>query len=138
MKRIINVITVFALIFALAVSATACSKVDPWKSAAHTEDTTLGEGASTIYVQVKVNDNSVTFTVNTDKTVLGDALLELGIIDGDVEDYGLYVKYANGIRADYDKDKAYWAFYENGEYLMTGVDSTDITNGGHYEIVYSK
>ena len=138
MKRIINVITVFALIFALAVSATACSKVDPWKSAAYTEDTTLGEGTSTIYVQVKVNDNSVTFTVNTDKTVLGDALLELGIIDGDVEDYGLYVKYANGIRADYDKDKAYWAFYENGEYLMTGVDSTDITNGGHYEIVYSK
>ena len=138
MKRIINIITVFALIFALAVSATACSNVDPWKSAKYTEDTTLGEGASTIYVQVKVNDNSVTFTVNTDKTILGDALLEHELIDGDVEDYGLYVKYANGIRADYDKDKAYWAFYENGEYLMTGVDSTEITNGGHYEIVYSK
>lgn len=136
MKRIINVITAFALIF--AVSATACSKVDPWKSATYTEDTTLGEGESTIYVQVKVNDNSVTFTVKTDKTILGDALLELGIIDGDVEEYGLYVKYANGIRADYDKDKAYWAFYENGEYLMTGVDSTEITNGGHYEIVYSR
>ena len=138
MKRIINVITAFALIFALAVSATACSKVDPWESATYTEDTTLGEGASTIYVQVKENDNSVTFTVNTDKTILGDALLELGIIDGDVEDYGLYVKYANGIRADYDVDKVYWAFYQDGEYLMTGVDSTEITNGGHYEIVYSK
>ena len=126
------------LIFAFAVSATACSKVDPWKSATYTDDTTLGEGALTVYVEVKVNDHSVTFTVKTDKTILGDALLELGIIDGDVEDYGLYVKYANGIRADYDVDKVYWAFYQDGEYLMTGVDSTEITNGGHYEIVYSK
>ena len=138
MKRIINIITAIALVFALAVSLTACSKVDPWESAKYTEDTTLGDGSTTIYVQVKVNDHSVKFTVNTDKTILGEALLETGIINGDIGEFGLYVKYANGIRADYDLDQAYWAFYENGEYMMTGVDSVEINDGGQYEIVYSK
>ena len=138
MKRIINIITLLALVFALSVSATACSKADPWEQATYTQDTTLGKGALTVYVEVKVNDHSVTFTVKTDKTILGDALLEHELIGGDVEEYGLYVKYANGIRADYDKDKTYWAFYQDGEYLMTGVDNVEITNGGHYEIVYSK
>ena len=44
----------------------------------------------------------------------------------------LYVKTVNGITLDYDKDKMYWAFYINGEYAMTGVDSTPIEEGAVY------
>lgn len=34
--------------------------------------------------------------------------------------------------ADYDKDGVYWAFYIDGEYAMTGVDATNITDGARY------
>ena len=57
-------------------------------------------------------------------------LLEL--IAGDESEYGLYVKMVNGITADYDADGVYWAFYINGEYAATGVDSTPITEGESY------
>ena len=51
---------------------------------------------------------------------------------GDEGEYGLYVKTVNGITADYDKDGAYWAFYVNGEYASSGVDSTPIAEGESY------
>ena len=54
------------------------------------------------------------------------------MIAGDESEYGLYVKTVNGITADYDKDGVYWAFYVNGEYAQTGVDSTSITEGDSY------
>ena len=41
-------------------------------------------------------------------------------------------KTVNGMTADYDKDGVYWAFYINGEYAMTGVDATNITDGAQY------
>ena len=37
--------------------------------------------------------------------------------------------------ADYDADGLYWAFYKSGEYLMTGVDTTEIADGEQYELV---
>ncbi|MBQ1211437.1 MAG: DUF4430 domain-containing protein [Clostridia bacterium] len=33
---------------------------------------------------------------------------------------------------EYNADKAYWAFYVDGEYAMTGVDSTNIEAGKVY------
>ena len=89
-------------------------------------------------MEVKAEEQSVTFTVKTDKDNLGDALLEYNLIDGDESDYGLYVKKVNGITADYDADKSYWAFYKDGQYMSTGVDSTKIADGEHYELVYTK
>lgn len=41
-------------------------------------------------------------------------------------------KNVNGMTADYDKDGVYWAFYIDGEYAMTGVDATNITDGAQY------
>ena len=55
-----------------------------------------------------------------------------GIIEGEDGPYGLYVKTVNGITLDYDKDGLYWAFYENDEYALTGVDLTKITEGQTY------
>lgn len=41
-------------------------------------------------------------------------------------------KTVNGMTADYDKDGVYWAFYIDGEYAMTGIDATNITDGAQY------
>ena len=87
---------------------------------------------------MKAEEQSVTFTIKTDKEILGDALLEHDLIAGEEGDYGLYVKVVNGMTADYDVDQSYWAFYKDGEYMMTGVDGTEIADGEHYELVYTK
>ena len=81
---------------------------------------------------------SEVFTITTTKSTLRGALEQENMIEGDEDQYGLYVKYVNGIRADYDKDKAYWAFSKDGVDLMTGVDSTEIADGDKFEITYTK
>ena len=68
----------------------------------------------------------------------GEALLAEGLIAGSESEYGLYINTVNGIIADWDKDQTYWAFYVNGEYATTGVDSTEITEGATYGLTLTK
>lgn len=107
------------------------------QNAVYTQDKTFGNGEKTVMVTVITDDNSVKFTLNTDKNTLGDALKEYELIEGDNGAYGLYVKKVNGIRADYDSDKAYWAFFKDGSPLEAGVDSTQINSGDSFEIRYT-
>ena len=72
------------------------------------------------------------FEIHTDETIVGKALLKLGLIAGEEQAYGLYVKTVNGVTVDYDKDGKYWAFYINDSYAMTGVDVTPIKAGEVY------
>ncbi len=101
--------------------------------------TVLGEGEKQFTFKVVDGEgNETVYTINTDKETVGDALLELELIEGEDGDYGLYVKKVNGIVADYDVDQTYWAFYVNGEYAMSGVDKTDIENGAEYSFKIEK
>lgn len=94
----------------------------------------IGEGNTKFTFTVTHNDGSQkTFIVSTDKTKVGEALVDNGIITGDEGPYGLYVKTVDGETLDYDKDRKYWAFYVDGAYGATGVDLTDITAGVSYE-----
>ena len=109
-----------------------------WDDALYQEDTTFGEGELTAVVKVKAEDKTVTFTINTDKTILGEALFEHNLIDGEEGPYGLYIKKVNGITADYDVNQCYWAFYIDGETALTGVDGAEITEGVTYQLEYTK
>ena len=109
-----------------------------WANATYTTDTTLGEGETTLTVEVKIEDKTVVFTIKTDADTVGAALLENGLIAGEESAYGLYVKVVNGVTADYDIDGSYWAFWINGEYAMGGVDTTEIKEGERYTLEYTK
>ena len=142
MKTINRSVSLILLSLILLLSFASCAeKVDAvglWENATYRSDKTFGKGETTVQVEVKVEEQSVTFTINTDKTTLGDALLEHDLIAGENGDYGLYVKSVNGMTADYAVNRTYWAFYKNGEYMMTGVDGTTIADGEHYELVLTK
>lgn len=100
---------------------------------------TLGTGETEFPLIIADQDGTeIRITVRTDKTVVGEALQELGLLEGEEGPYGLYVKTVNGIRADYDKDKVYWAFYINGDYAMSGVDVTEICAGDEYALRVEK
>ena len=40
--------------------------------------------------------------------------------------------------ADYDVDRTYWSITKNGEYLMTGADTTPVEDGASYALTKTK
>lgn len=139
-----SLLIVLGLVIVLAISVTlfSCSKKTASVDTVTTETSdsnTVGEGATAFTFEVvDASGNTTVFTVNTDKKTVGEALVDNGLVEGEDSDYGLYVKTVNGITADYDVDQTYWAFYINGEYASTGVDSTDVVAGSTYSFKVEK
>ncbi len=138
-KRLVSCILCCGLLAAAALTTIGCTDTIPEPPAGSTHDTAvetaavIGEGDTVFTFTVTDEDKNVTaFEIHTSKTVVGEALAEVGLIAGDPGPYGLYVKTVNGITVDYDKDHAYWAFYENGGYAAKGVDKTEIREGVTY------
>ena len=142
MKQTIKLTLALVLCLSMLLCLVSCAeKVDAtgrWEDATWRSDREFGEGEVTVQVEVKVEEQSVTFTIHTDREMLGDALLEHELLEGDEGPYGLYVKRVNGMLADYDVDGTYWALYKDGAYATSGVDTTKIADGEHYELVLSK
>ena len=141
MKKTINSTIALVLSLVIVICLAVCGaaeKTNVWENATYTEDTEFGEGAKVLVTEVKTEEKTITFTIHTDKATVGEALLEHGLIAGEAGPYGLYIKEVNGIRADYDTDQSYWAFYINGEYALSGVDTTEITEGSIYQLAYTK
>ncbi len=104
-----------------------------------TDGATLGEGQHSFTLEITDADGkTITATVNTDEETVGAALTKLNIVQGDTGEYGLYIKTVNGVTADYDKDKTYWAFYIDGEYAQTGADMTAVADGSVYKLAIEK
>ena len=144
-KRILSLFLCTVLITAMALTLGSCGK----NETTGTSDTALsdetvgavniGEGKHEFHFYVRSDENhSKLYIVRTDKTTVGEALLELGLIDGDDGEFGLYVKEVDGITADYETDGTYWAFYVNGEYAVTGAEKTDIVDGADYMFAREK
>lgn len=89
-------------------------------------------------VVTDLDGNETTFQYTSDAKYVGEALLEEGLITGDMGEYGLYITSVNGITADWDADQTYWSFYIDGEYALTGVDTTEIVAGSTYSLVLTK
>lgn len=139
---------ILCMVFALSVAMVTSGCNSGKQAAADTakeqqmaavDGSVLGEGKTQFdFSVVDKEGNETTFEIHTDKETVGEALLDLGLIAGEDSEYGLYVKTVNGISADYDKDGVYWAFYVNGEYAQSGVDSTKITEGDSYSFKAEK
>ena len=128
MKKLLSLVLAFVLTAALAL--TGCSG----KPAETTEApqsggavTVLGEGAKSFELTI-VDKEGVThpYMIHTDEEMVGYALIEHKLIEGEQGQYGMYIQSVLGQVLDYETDGMYWAFYVNGEYAMTGVDQTPI------------
>ncbi len=133
------------LIAALALTLSACGQKQPETTAPidgvaeQASPAVLGTGATVFTLKVTTDTGSSTdFIIHTDEKTVGAALLNVGLIAGTPSEYGLYVTTVNGITADYNTDGTYWAFYVNGDYATTGVDTTDVTPDGCYELKKQK
>lgn len=138
-KMYLSSILCMVLIAATALITTGCSERQPEPSSDSSlypvSETphVLGSGEHTFLFSVlDETGQEVQFELSSSETTVGAALLEQGLIEGEAGPYGLLVTTVNGLRRDYDADKMYWAFYIDGEYAMTGVDETQITDGTQY------
>ncbi len=144
-KILLTVLSV-ALFAAIALGFASCTGKDsgttqpqdtaPVESNVAESLTQLGEGEKTFVFEAVDKDGSkTTFSIKTDAETVGEALLENKLISGTESEYGLMVDTVNGIKYDYNADKMYWAFYINGEYAQTGVDSTPASDSGTYSFI---
>ena len=142
-RRALLFVVCMVLIAATALFATGCGN-----NASETAEPTtvtmengavLGEGAKQFtFTVVDGEGNETTATINSDADTVGEALQALNLIAGEPGDYGLYVKEVTGIRGVYEENSTYWAFYINGEYGMSGVDTTAIEPGAAYAFKVEK
>ena len=143
-KNFFSLLILILLVAAVAFSMISCDKNTSDTPNAPSESELnnaipLGEGQTKFTFTVTFGDGSTkAYTINTDQTTVGGALVELGLISGEDGPYGLMVYNVAGETHDYNVDQSYWAFYINGEYAMTGVDSTDIVVGTTYSFKAEK
>ena len=137
-KKILSLLLCFVLIAVTALLATGCGAEKPETPHVSTDEVEakpvkIGQGEKQFTFKVTDPDGKTSvFEINTDKATVGEALLELELIQGEDGPYGLYVKTVNGITVDYDKDGKYWAFYVNDKYGTTGADVTEIESNTTY------
>ena len=149
--RLLSVVVCLVLIAAMGLAFTSCSdKETPENASSNTTTASgmsasgpadgygtapqdIGKGSTSFIFRVTdAQGYDTLYRVYTDKKKVGEALIDCGLIAGEDSQYGLYVKTVNGITVDFEKDKAYWSFYINNEYAMTGVDQTDIVAHAEY------
>ena len=138
LKKLLSLMLCLVLIAATALMATACDLFKNEEITTPQETEQPAQKKNFTFIVVDKDGKETSFSVSTDKSTVGDALLAEGLIEGEEGAYGLYVKKVNGILADYDVDQTYWAFYINGEYAMSGVDSTPIEEGATYSFKVEK
>ena len=132
-NRALSLLLAILMIFSL----TACfkHKVDVtglWEQATYTKDTMLGKGKTTVEVEFVIEDQSITITLKTDKETLGEALYEHSLINDPS-----FFDTANGIKADWNTNQAWWKVCKGGQMTMVGIDELILADGEHYEIIYT-
>lgn len=128
MKKLLSLVLAFVLMAAAAL--TGCSGAPAETTAPIAPGgavTEIGEGSKSFELTI-LDKEGVThaYLIRTDAEMVGQALIELELIDGEEGQYGMYIKSVLGQVLDYETDQMYWAFYVGGEYALTGVDQTPI------------
>ena len=96
------------------------------------------EGAKTITVAVTHQDGTEkTFTCHTSEEYLGAVLLAEKLAEGEDSQYGLVIDTVDGETASWEENQSYWALFIGDEYAATGADTTPVTDGGLYKLVYT-
>ncbi len=129
--KIMSFILCIVLVAGMALFIIGCN--DGEKVSAENTDlenaeyTELGEGECEFIFTVRDAEGANSFyKIKTDKKTVGEALIELGLIEGEEGPYGIYVKTVCGMTYSYENDGKYWAFYENDAYAMAGAEVTEI------------
>ena len=149
-SKLFSQIISLMLIAAVSLTLVSCAKEEPETPKVSSETSSVSETVSNstssdefnvgqgitqfIFKAILLDGTEKSYTVNTDKETVGEALIDVGLISGTDGDFGLYVDTVCGEYHKWEDDGKYWALYIDGEYAMTGVDSTAIEEGKTYTL----
>ena len=136
MKTMLSLVLVFVLVAAAALTGCSGAPAETTEAPQLSGDVTvLGEGSKSFDLTIVDKEGvSYLYQIHTDEEYVGFALIAHELIEGEEGPYGMYIKSVLGQVLDYETDGMYWSFYVGGEYAMTGVDQTPITEGEHYQL----
>ena len=133
MKKLLSLVLAFVLTAALALTgcsgmpAETTAPIETPDSTGSSDFTILGKGEKSFELTIVDKEGKEhMYLIHTDEEMVGFALIEHALIEGEQGQYGMYIQSVLGQVLDYETDGMYWAFYVNGEYAMTGVDQTPI------------
>ncbi|MBQ8408678.1 MAG: hypothetical protein IJY39_07415 [Clostridia bacterium] len=135
-KTTVSTVSIILSLVCLLCLVSCAEKVDAtglWENATYLSDTTLGKGEKTVSFTVEAEDQVITITLKTDKETLGEAMYEHGLVNDPS-----FFNVLNGIEANWEKDQAYWAFYNGDEYMMVGISEASVEGEVNYRFVYTK
>ena len=133
-KKLLALVLAFVLTAAAALAGCSTTPAETTAPPAETTPVTeVGEGSANFELTI-VDKDGVThlYRVHTNVGMMGEALTEVDLIDGEQGPYGMYIKSVLGQVLDYETDGMYWSFYVNGEYAQTGVDQIPVEHEGKY------
>ncbi|MCL2547501.1 MAG: DUF4430 domain-containing protein [Oscillospiraceae bacterium] len=134
MKKKTSILSLILVVLFAVAALTGCNGATPPEAYEGDNVQQVGQGSTTFRLEVTDPSGEVSaWDVSTDAETVGAALLEVGLIDGDESEWGLFVTSVNGNSAT---DGYWWAFWINGEMAPMGVDSTYIEAGVTYAFVY--
>lgn len=134
-RSVLSVVLVAAMVLTFA----GCGQKDAEETPQASQNQQENVEKSFTFEVTDLDGTKKEFEVKYDtETTVGEALVNEDLISGETGQYGLMVDTVDGQKYDYNEDGAYWAFNINGEYAMTGVDTTPIKDGEVYSFVATK
>ena len=127
-KILTKLLALVLVVLMVAISLTACGTANT--------NSGVSTPAQIVSITVKViaaDKTEKAFNIETDKKNLGDALFEEGLVTEAEHKSGFYT-YIDGVRADYNKDGAWWCLTKGGNEVFTGFNDTKIADGDTFEI----
>ena len=135
-KSVVSTVSIFLSVVLLLCFVSCGEKVEStglWENATYFSDTTLGKGEKTVSFDIEAEGQAITITLKTDKATLGEAMFEHGLIND-----ASFFNILNGMEASWEKDQAYWAFYQGDKLMPYGVNDQTINGGENFRFVYTK
>ena len=109
----------------------------PESESSTTETTEETQIQKTSFAVVVVHKDGTTkeTTIETEKTYLGAALIEAGVVEAEENRFGMHIKTADGEKAVFEEDKAYWAVYVGENLADRATDLLPVEAGKTYKLV---
>ena len=121
-----NIAGIFILCIATIISIAFCF---------YAKDTVNNEISETknIVVTVINGADEKSFNISTSAKTLSEAVSEINLVEGEMGQYGLYIKTVNGYTVNEEKQE-WWCITKNSEPVFEGIDNIKIEDGENYEI----
>ena len=145
MKKIFCILLALALILG---AFAGCKKQNPNPTettganqtenaeATETENTQKTKAFSVVIVHK--DGATKTLPLETEEEYLGAALLSAGVVEAEENRFGMHIKKADGEKAVFEEDGAYWAVYVGEEPATKSTDLTPVEQDKVYKLIYTQ